>query len=175
MDARPPGRVALMAIRPRYAQAILAGIKRIEFRKRPLAPDIDTILIYESAPTQRIVGQFTLSRTILATPQGLWRNFGSVGSIARVDYLTYYGERDRAVGLVIDDVEQFAHPLALADLSVRPAVPQSFVYLPSSALAEVRSFQQQWHFEVDCSQAGATLASREGIACRLNHRALQEA
>lgn len=128
-----------MAIQPRYAHAILAGTKRIEFRKRRLASDVHTVLIYESAPTQRIVGQFSLARTILATPQSLWRGFGSVGSIGRAEYLNYYGDRDQAIGLVIDRVERFTHPVALADLSLRPSVPQSFMYLPPSAFAEVRA------------------------------------
>ncbi|MGL5823705.1 MAG: hypothetical protein ACRCYU_02530 [Nocardioides sp.] len=130
-----------MAIQPTYAQAILEGSKLVEFRKRRLAADVDTVLIYESAPTKRIVGHFTIERTELATPRGLWKSFGSVGSIAQVDYLAYYGDSERAVGLVISKVERYQNPIALAELSDRPAVPQSFSYLPASALAEVQSLQ----------------------------------
>lgn len=131
-----------MAIQPSYSQAILDGSKRVEFRKRRLAADIDTVLIYESAPTKRIVGHFIIERTELATPRGLWRSFGSVGSIARVDYLDYYGSSELAVGLVIKRAERYTYPVALADLSSRPAVPQSFSYLPTSALTEVQSLQK---------------------------------
>ena len=131
-----------MAIQPAYAQAILDGSKQVEFRKRRLAADIDTVLIYESAPTKRIVGHFTIERTELATPRGLWRSFGSVGSIAQADYLTYYGNSERAVGLVISRVKRYEHPVALAELSARPAVPQSFSYLPASAFTEVQSLQK---------------------------------
>ncbi|NHA67728.1 hypothetical protein [Phycicoccus flavus] len=130
-----------MAIQPAYAQAILDGRKLVEFRKRRLAKDIDTVLIYESAPTQRIVGNFTIERTELATPWALWKSFGSVGCIARSDYLNYYGNSERAVGLVISHAERYRQPVALAELSVRPAVPQSFLYLPASALSEAESFQ----------------------------------
>lgn len=130
-----------MAIQPAYAQAILDGSKLVEFRKRRLAADIDTVLIYESAPTKRIVGHFTIERTELATPRGLWRSFGSVGSIAQADYLTYYRDSERAVGIVISQVERYTHPVALTELSARPAVPQSFSYLPASALTEVQSLQ----------------------------------
>lgn len=130
-----------MAIQPAYAQAILDGTKRVEFRKRRLAADIDTVLIYESAPTKSIVGHFTIERTELATPRGLWKSFGAVGSIARADYLAYYGDSERAVGLVISHAERYTHPVALAALSDRPAVPQSFSYLPASALAEAQSLQ----------------------------------
>lgn len=141
MGERSAGRVALMAIQPAYAQAILDGSKRIEFRKRRLAADIDTVLIYESAPTKRIVGHFTIERTELATPQRLWRSFGSVGSIAQADYLTYYGNSERAVGLVISHAERYMYPVALEELRDRPAVPQSFCYLPVSVLSEAQSLQ----------------------------------
>lgn len=130
-----------MAIQPAYAQAILNGSKLVEFRKRRLAADIDTVLIYESTPTKRIVGHFTIERTELATPRGLWKSYGSVGSIAQADYLTYYGDTETAVGLVIRQVERYRHPVALVELSDRPAVPQSFTYLPASALTEVQSLQ----------------------------------
>jgi predicted transcriptional regulator len=130
-----------MAIQPAYAQAILDGSKLVEFRKRPLAADVDTVLIYESAPTKRIVGQFTIDRTELASPRGLWRSYGPVGSIAQSDFLKYYGNSERAVGLVIGRVERYKQPVSLAQLSARPAVPQSFTYLPASALTEVQAFQ----------------------------------
>ncbi len=130
-----------MAIQPPYAQAILDGTKLVEFRKRRLAADIDTVLVYESAPTKRIVGHFTIERTESGTPQDLWRTFGSVGCIAREDYLAYYAQSERAVGLVVKHVERYEYPVALAELRDHPAVPQSFSYLPFSALAEARALQ----------------------------------
>ena len=62
-----------MSIHPQYADAIVAGRKRAEFRKRPLAADIDVVLIYATAPVRAIIGWFTapqsfnyVSRAILA-------------------------------------------------------------------------------------------------------------
>ena len=150
-----------MAIQPVFSQAILDGSKQVEFRKRRLAADIDTVLIYESAPTKRIVGHFTIARTELATPRRLWKTLGSVGSIAQADYLDYYGDGERAVGLVIDRVERYKHPVALADLSLHPAVPQSFTYLPVSALAEVRSLQAVDPVWIDRILAAATAPLRQ--------------
>ena len=36
------------------------------------AADIHTVLIYESAPTQRIVGQFSIAHTVEASPAARW-------------------------------------------------------------------------------------------------------
>lgn len=141
MGAGTTDRVALMAIQPQYAQAILAGEKTVEFRKRGLAPDIDTVLIYETAPTQRVVGMFRVDDTVRLSPGGLWRRFGSVGSIARGDFMSYYDTTPTAVGLVVGSVVALAIPVALADLRPTPAVPQSFSYLPSEVLDQIRALQ----------------------------------
>src|SRR5690606_16414773 len=52
MGTRATGRHALMSIRPEYAERILAGTKRIEFRKRPLASDITDVIVYATTPVR---------------------------------------------------------------------------------------------------------------------------
>lgn len=141
MDTGATQRVALMAIQPRFAQAILAGSKRVEFRKRRLASDIDTVLIYESAPTQRIVGRFTIDHTVVADPAALWRQFGAVGGIPREEFMEYYASHASGVGFVVGDAQRYYRPIALRELSACPAVPQSFAYLHASTLKEIAGLQ----------------------------------
>ena len=50
LASQPDRRIALMSIRPQFAAAILDGSKRVEFRKRPLAADIGTVVIYATKP-----------------------------------------------------------------------------------------------------------------------------
>jgi predicted transcriptional regulator len=130
-----------MAIQPRFSQAILAGEKKVEFRKRRLASDITTVLIYESAPTQRIVGRFTIADTVEGRPAELWRRFGAVGGIPRREFLEYYSGNTRAVGFVVGDVQRYHRPVALPALTVCPAVPQSFAYLPAAIVREISNLQ----------------------------------
>lgn len=141
MGAGTTGRVALMAIRPRYARAILAGEKTVEFRKRALAPDVDTVLIYETAPTQCVVGTFKVNDTVRLAPSSLWRRFGSAGSIARPDFMSYYDTNRIGVGLVVGTVVHLPVPVLLSDLQPRPAVPQSFSYLPAEVLDQIEIIQ----------------------------------
>ena len=61
-----------MAIQPGYAEAILAGVKTVEFRKRLLAPDIETVLVYETSPTKAIVGSFAVKCMEVASPEVIW-------------------------------------------------------------------------------------------------------
>lgn len=119
--------VALLSIRPRYADAIMSGHKRVEFRKQPFARPVEHVVIYATAPVRRIVGTFRVAECDLAEPAELWRRYGDVGGIERADFERYYGQRSSGVAIAI---EGSPTPLDLpldALGHVRP--PQSFVYL----------------------------------------------
>lgn len=134
MDQESTGRIGLMAIQPEFSQAILAGTKRVEFRKRALADDIEHVLIYESSPTQRVVGAFKIDCAVKASPADLWREYGRVGSIDETRFAAYYGDTISGVALLLSDVQTFDAPLTLDELPSQPSIPQSFVYLPARDL-----------------------------------------
>jgi predicted transcriptional regulator len=139
MVARKTGRVALMAIQPRFAQAILAGTKTIEFRKRNLAPDVRTVLIYQTSPTRRIVGEFDLSGNVVASPSHLWRQFSEVAGIDAESFDAYFAGRNQAVGLTISSVRSYDRGVALCELVSGPSVPQSFIYLDDEQAQQIRA------------------------------------
>lgn len=134
MAERPAQRVALMSIHPEYANAILDGSKRIEFRKRRLAADIRTVLIYATSPVRRILGHFTVAEMVSTTPEHLWREFGEHGGISESLFHEYYTGADRAVGLVVDEAHRLPTALPLDHISPDITAPQSFAYLDASRL-----------------------------------------
>lgn len=123
-----------MSIKPQYSRAILAGDKRVEFRKRRLAQDVKVVLIYESRPTMRVVGQFTIHESIVDSPARLWENFAECGGITKEDFDAYYAGKVEGTVLRIEAAKEFDIPLTLADLPGRPGPPQSFRYLPNVSL-----------------------------------------
>lgn len=129
MDRTAAGRTALMSIRPRFASAILDGSKRIEFRKRRLADDVDTVVIYTTAPVKAVTGEFRIADQVSGTPDELWGRFGDVGGIDPAAFFDYYDGHSQAVGILIDDVTVYdaPRPLGSVDPGARP--PQSFKYL----------------------------------------------
>ena len=129
MDLRASQRVALMAIHPEFAEAILAGSKKAEFRKRRLAPGVTTVWIYSTAPQQRVVGKFEIGRTVSDSPKRIWRDFGDVGSITKEAFFRYYGDSPVAVAFEIVQTERVEVPFALSAFDPPPSIPQSFVYL----------------------------------------------
>jgi predicted transcriptional regulator len=131
-------RVALMSIHPEYAEAILSGRKCVEFRKRPLAEDIDIVLIYATAPVQAIVGWFRVGGTVKSSPSQIWRWLHSRGEISRPEFETYYAGYTQSVALLVEGAERFSKSVRLSSLSPRPAIPQSFSYIPDSVFAQVK-------------------------------------
>lgn len=135
-----------MSIHPGYAEAILSGSKRVEYRKRRLASDVKVVLIYATAPVQRVVGRFTVSHHLVDTPAGLWERTGDVGGISKEAYMAYYGDSTSAVGIVISAVARFEQERSLRDLKPALSPPQSLLYLASdmsSAVSELAGLDTQ--------------------------------
>lgn len=139
MGAKPASRVALMSLHPQYAKRILLGSKKVEFRKRRLAEDVEIVLIYATAPVQRVVGMFSIKSTIEGTPEEIWLQAGEVGGIAHADYEAYYRASAKAVALLVKNPKVFVRPLPLRDISPTLVPPQSFNYLPIETLNDFPS------------------------------------
>ncbi len=137
MDSSAARRVALMSIHPRYAEAILSGRKQAEFRKRPLAADIDVVLMYATAPVSAIVGWFTVRDTVRTAPDDIWRRLHAVGEICWPDFADYYAGRDEGVALLIGRVGRLEKPVALSAIRPALATPQSFNYISRDVLAQI--------------------------------------
>jgi predicted transcriptional regulator len=126
-----------MSIHPRYAEAIVSGRKRAEFRKRSLAADVDLVLIYATAPISAIVGWFTVQETVKTTPEVIWQLLHDVGEICWADFSAYYSGYNEGVALLVGTAERLARPIALSEIKPSPATPQSFSYVPDDIMAQI--------------------------------------
>ncbi|HET8796659.1 MAG TPA: ASCH domain-containing protein, partial [Thermoanaerobaculia bacterium] len=112
------GGVALLPIKPEFAGAILAGTKRVEFRKAPFRRKVTHVVIYASTPVQRVVGWFRVGDVDSGTPSELWSRHASHGGIAADAYDAYYGDRESAVAIGVAEVTVLCTPLPLSELGV---------------------------------------------------------
>ena len=129
MAGKSSGRIALMAIHPNFAEAILDGTKTVEFRKRAPASDIRTVLIYATSPVQAIVGSFEIGQIITSDPGSVWDAFGDAGVIGALDFDSYYKGSSAAVAITVGATERFERPVPLAELTPPPATPQKLQLL----------------------------------------------
>jgi predicted transcriptional regulator len=137
VDPHGVERVALLSIRPEYAQAIFVGRKTVEFRRARPAPDIDVAIVYATLPVGRIIGWFRIAGLTESTPDGLWRRFRRDGAIRRRDYFAYFEGAERAYAIEIAEPTPIDEPLLLDALAPGLRAPQSFQYLPAQLVAPV--------------------------------------
>jgi predicted transcriptional regulator len=130
--------VALLAVKPRFAEAIIAGRKKVEFRKIRFAQTPRYIVLYVSTPIQQIVAFCEVIEIQEHTVIGLWRRHRSRGGIDYRDFVTYYGKRKRGYGIVVGSVWKFHRPASLRDVCPQAVPPQNFLYLNRSSIARLR-------------------------------------
>lgn len=122
---------AILSIKPEYADRILSGEKRYEFRKRIFKrKDVDTIVIYSTSPCCRIVGEASIGEILRSSPEEIWERTKERGGIAEDKFMTYFEGRETAYAIHIESVNRFEEPRTLADYAPQvKAAPQSFVYV----------------------------------------------
>jgi predicted transcriptional regulator len=148
MGARATQRVVLMSIHPQFARGILAGRKRVEFRKTRFSAAISYVVIYATKPVQQIIGFFRVAGVEQDAPEELWRRYQDEGGIARESFMSYYGRRSSGVAIKVGDVFGLRRPRPLSSLGRGLVPPQSFRYLPAEIVQELsadgaRQFQRQ--------------------------------
>ena len=129
--------IALLPIHPKYANAILDGIKKVEFRKRLFKRDVNKILIYASHPIMSLVGYFDVDMITETTPNQAWIKYGTQGCIDKEAYAVYYSGADKAVAIGIKKAVKFDKPVKLSTIDSNITPPQSYRYIYPDQFAKI--------------------------------------
>ncbi len=132
----PVRRIALLSVHPDYAAALVSGAKTVEFRKRPLAPDVTHVAVYATRPVGRVVAIFSIDEQVSDSPQNLWERFRHVAGISRPKFLKYFAGYARGVGIQVGQLVRIDH-VTLEDAFGINRPPQGVQYFaePSPSLA----------------------------------------
>lgn len=119
----------LLSIRPVFAKEIFKGNKNFEYRRVIFRrPDISTVVVYASAPTRKIIGEFKVAGIHECSPERLWQLTSDASGISEDQYRAYFRGRARAYAIEIGERLLYSIPRAIEEeYGVRP--PQSFMYL----------------------------------------------
>ena len=121
--------VILLSIHPQYAQAILEGKKRVEFRKQNIPRHISHVVLYATRPVGRVVGYFSVAKIVEGKPSHLWSRFNGSGGISEEGFAAYYGDAVSSVGLVVKKAHPMRKQVRLEELAPSASAPNSFRYL----------------------------------------------
>lgn len=129
MAPQSQSNIALMSIKPEYANAIFDGTKLVEFRKKPFKRPVSHIIVYSSSPEKKVLGYFELGDTDIGNPKTLWKCYRDVGAIEYPDYKAYFGDSKIGVAFHVKKVYRLQNPITLGRLKRQLKAPQSYNYL----------------------------------------------
>lgn len=140
MDGSVFSEAALISIHPRYAQAILSGCKRIEFRKVRFRREVSNLIIYVTSPVSAVVAIVDVVELREGSPAKIWEQYSADGGIAREDFFQYFSDSEIAVAILIENVKTLRDGVKLHNIlpGVRP--PQSFRYVSMDTIQKTLYF-----------------------------------
>jgi len=117
----------LLAIKPEYANAILEGTKKYEFRRRIWRRHVDSVLIYATALVKGVVGEFKVQDILYDKLNSLWLQTRDSAGISIDGFQKYFRGYEYGYAIKIGKVTKYEEPLKLSFFNMKP--PQSFKYV----------------------------------------------
>lgn len=120
---------ALLSINPKFVDEMRKGNKKFEFRKHAFKRnDVEKVIIYETSPVSKIVGEFSITKILKDTPDKIWDITHNLSGISKEFYCQYFEGREVAFAIAFDKYVEYEQSKYLSDYGVKRA-PQSFIYI----------------------------------------------
>lgn len=119
---------ALFSIKPEYVNLIFSGEKKYEFRTAVCKKNISKIIIYETSPVSKIVGEVYVSNILKDTPEKIWNKTYKNAGIEKNKFMKYFKNHEFAYAYVLENPVKYDRQISLQELNISSA-PQSYLYL----------------------------------------------
>ncbi len=120
----------LLSIKPEYANKILSGEKKYEFRRFSLMNSaVTTVVIYATKPVGQVIGEFEIEAMIKESPERLWQMTHEYAGVDKHFFDAYFSGKSVGVAIKVGTVSRYENPKRLEDLGANVKAPQSFRYL----------------------------------------------
>lgn len=128
----------LLSIRPQYAESIVSGQKKYEFRKIIFSDKyVNMAYVYVTSPVKKIVGTFKIGKIVRDCPENLWDQLNELSGLDEEEFFAYFKDSKVGYAIEIKCVETFKEPIDPKDLIPDFTPPQSFCYIKSSLDSKV--------------------------------------
>jgi predicted transcriptional regulator/DNA-binding XRE family transcriptional regulator len=133
-----PRKDIVFSIRPEHAVKILAGVKKIELRRR-FTDEIGSgsrAFIYCTSPISALTGLAQIGEVRRMPVKRIWRNHRIEACVDKLEFETYFSGCDHGYAIFLNTAEPLLRPVGLAELRKRFGFgpPQSYLYAPPKLL-----------------------------------------
>ena len=126
-------RMMVLSLRPRFADAILSGVKTVELRRTEPKIRVPTLaLIYASTPVRALLGTCVVTSVESGRLSALWQVHGAGSGLDHGEFMGYFEGVQAGSALSLASPRRFSRPIPLVELRARPTgfrPPQSFSYV----------------------------------------------
>lgn len=129
--------VALLSIKPKFADAIFSGVKQVEFRKSRLREGVKYVVVYATAPISKVIGYFRVAFVKQATPRLLWRRYWRVAGIDELSFDEYFADRRVGYAIGVESAIRLETPIAVRALTGANCGPQGYCYVSRHVLEQM--------------------------------------
>lgn len=118
----------LLSIKPEYAEKILSGEKRYEFRRKLCKREIDKIYIYAIRPVQKVIAEEEVTGRLEGDRDEIWERTKDFAGTDRCGYERYLEGMSGAKAYCLGKVTRYEEGKELKDFGLLCG-PRSFVYI----------------------------------------------
>lgn len=118
----------VLPIKPEYAEKILNNEKWFEYRRKIPKRAVSKIVIYETAPVSKIVGEVDVFKVLENSPYELYKRTEGHSGISLDNYMKYFDGEETAYAYSLNNPIRFTHPVPIERYGLKQA-PQSFAYV----------------------------------------------
>lgn len=131
----------LLSIKPIYAEKIITGQKKYEFRKSIFkeSSHVEKAFIYSSSPMKKIIGYFEVGEIISKHPKKLWDKYHEFAGIDEKPFFEYYKNKDKGFAITIQNFQEFNPPIDPFIEFDNFKAPQSYYYVSDDFLADKKT------------------------------------
>ena len=126
-------RMMILSLRPRFADAILGGVKTVELRRTEPRIRLPTLaLIYATTPVRALLGTCIVTSVESGRLAALWQAHGGSSGLDHGEFLNYFEGVHAGSALSLASPRRLSRPIPLAELRSSPKgfrPPQSFAYV----------------------------------------------
>lgn len=118
----------VLSIKPEYVENIISGTKKYEYRTKAAKGDINKIIIYETVPVKKIIGEAEIVKILKMPPNELWELSKNESGTSKEFFDSYFKNREFAYAYKLGKIKVYKTPKTLDDFGLKYP-PQSFAYI----------------------------------------------